>query len=236
MKRYIILILIILSLQACDNGKNIIPPTDWQLENLNGQVKSRTISRYKIGSDEVEVTVGTYNKEGYCLESVNRTFVSGNNINDFSPDQESIIVYKKYIGNRREVNKLNGDRKYIFKGSMVWEAEDTYVHERTYLGYTPIYGTLVVKLNKEGKMTSLKYKSHKEGEFSPHSNYNVVYSYGEKIEPVSYVFNDISNSEKKEFNLVETGYDHKGNVLKLECFDQSGELNNYKVYTYEYYD
>ncbi|AJA67838.1 hypothetical protein ACF8C4_00515 [Myroides odoratimimus] len=236
MRRCLLLILITLTLQSCDKGKDVIPPTDWQLENLSGQVKSRTISRYKIGSDEVEVTVGTYSKEGYCLESVIRTFTSSDNKVNSISSQESITVYKEYIGNKREVNKLNKDRKYIFKGSMVWEAEDRYVHERTYLGYTPMYGTLVVKLNKDGKMASLKYKSHKEGEFSPHSNYNVVYSYGDKREPISYVFNDLSNSEKKEFNLVEIGYDYKGNVLKVECFDQSGELNNYKVYTYEYYE
>ncbi|MCA4791823.1 hypothetical protein HX045_01395 [Myroides odoratimimus] len=236
MKRCVLLILIILSLQACDKGVDVTPPTDWRLENLNGQVKSRTISRYKPGSDEVEVTVITYSKEGYCLESVNRTFTSNDNKVNSISTQENIIVYKEYIGNKREVNKLNKDRKYIFKGSITWEAEDRYIHERTYLGYTPIYGTLIVKLNKEGKVESLKYKSHKEGEFSPHSNYNVVYSYGDKNEPISYVFNDIANSEKKEFYLVETGYDDKGNILKLESIDRSGELNNYKVYTYEYYD
>lgn len=243
MRRIVLLLLVVVSLQSCkeqlDIFKEVVEgetkvkyefaiPTDWQLDNLNGKVKSQ-INIIKDSELLIPMkTVIVYDEEGNRMSE--EILLPESDIDTLSFSRLQKVGYAKYKNNLRSYDNYVLDGKTLYSTDQQWFSPEHYIAVRT-LGDLTYF--IEGRSDSFGRIQSIDTgRQFRDGRKV--SDILKMMFYDDKGYVIRYRVG--LNGEMKDYEVKNKKFDDMGNILHQTIYDEDGKIDQDIRSVYEYYN
>ncbi len=229
MKRCLLLILITLTLQSCDKGKDVIPPTDWQMNDVYGKVKVRKWFSYYPLTTNSSYMETYYDEQGY-IEKVHLIIIyKDENENDIT--ESGILYYEKYKNNVRESLYYDKGEKVTYYTKETWKSDKIVEINSEYVNGNE--KKIRFTLNDNGSV--YLHEETLRNELNILKNVTINRIHNKDGYQIGFVEKDNITSEKVEFHIEVLSKDKYGNVLLANSYIDEDTMFLEVEVSYEYY-
>lgn len=230
MRRIVLLVLIVLFLQSCDEGKDVIPPTDWQMNDVHGKVKIRKWITFLSLTGNSEYMVTHYDEKGF-IESVYFSSIY-NDKNNESVIKTGVLYYEQYKQNIRKSGYYDNDDQMIYLSTETWKSDKVLEVKKEYVNDEQY--EIRFTLNDKGII--YLHEDVLQSQFRTLKKLTTERIHDKNGYQVGFVETDNITSESKKYRIDVINKDEFGNVLMAKCYMGKDVLFSKIEISYEYYD